>query len=73
MKRFLLHPIVGAVIAGIFVAAAGSFVLWLTDWPAFWTRMGVAVAFMMGLALYVFLSRHRQNRRRDAEAIQGTE
>ncbi len=73
MKRFLLHPIVGAVIAGIFVAAVGSFVLWLTDWPAFWTRMGVAVAFMMGLALYDLFSRYQKKKRHDAEALQRTE
>lgn len=73
MKRLLGQPYVFGAIFAIFGTAVGSFVVWLTDGPSFWTRMGVSVAFIAGLALYVFLSRHRQNRRRDAEAIQSTE
>ncbi|WP_157544325.1 hypothetical protein [Jonesia quinghaiensis] len=73
MRRVLGKPFVFGAIFATFGLAIAAIILRFTDWPAFWTRIGVSTALIVGLALYVFLYRHRQNRRRDAEAIQGTE
>ena len=71
MRRILRHRLTFGVVFAILLTLVANFVLWLTDWPPFTTRISVSIGGV--LALYLVLSWRRKNRPRVAEAPSATE